>query len=92
MEQFDTEVKLMELVVCSLLYAAEPSFSFCDHYEDDEYYSTLVALKESNPEIFNRIDLKNIELLYDESSAESALVSNIKQLLGDKLKVVDMRE
>lgn len=86
------EAKLMEIVVESLLFAAEPSFAMGDEREESDYTEVLHALKASNPDVFQEMDLTNISLFYDESAAESALVNNIREMLGDKLTIVDARD
>lgn len=81
----------MSIIVESLLYASSPSFMLDERPELD-YLAVLEELKDSNPTEFNSIDLKNICLFFDKDAAESAFVSNIKQLLNDKIEIVNLLE
>lgn len=86
------EARFLAVVVESILYACDPSFSQREERDADEYATVLNALKLSNPEAWEAMILPNIELFLDNNAAESALISNITQLLGDKLTIVDARE
>jgi hypothetical protein len=83
------EAALMSVVVEALLYAAEPSFVL-EERNETVYINVLESLIASNPKIFDAIDLSNIQLFLDDSAKESPYISKIIQLLGDKLKVIDV--
>lgn len=86
------EARFLAIVVESILFAADPSFSLIEDRDADEYVTVLNALKLSNPEAFEAMILSNLQLLLDNESAESPFISNIIQLLGDKLQIEDFRE
>jgi len=87
-QMFMQQASLMSVVVESLLYACEPSFTLNERNEM-EYINVLEQLKLSNPEIFDALELTNINLFLDEDASESPHISKITQLLGNKLNVVD---
>lgn len=87
------EEQLLSIVVEALLYVADPAFSLKeDKNVEDSVITVLAALKASNPDIFDKIKLENIELFYDENEEEAPLISNILRLLGDKINIVKILE
>ncbi len=85
------QIEIMSIIVEALLYTSSPSFIMNERGEL-EYLSVLEELKDSNPHVFKALELTNIELFNDKDAIESPFISNVQQILGDKLSVVDALE
>lgn len=83
------EKQLMEVVLESLLFSASPNLAISKERSPDVYVEVIAALKASSPDIFELIELDNIEILPSFSEEEMTFISNIHQLLGDIVKIAD---
>ena len=82
-------VKLMSIVVESLLYAYSLDFVIGDKRTPLDYLEVLEELKDNNADLFANLDLSNIELFCDIDETETPHLSNILQLLDNKIEIVN---
>jgi hypothetical protein len=86
------ETDLMAIVVEALLYYACPEFCVEAQRDDGEIIEVIGAIKSSNPDIFDQLELQNKLILCHKDEAESPLISNILQLLDDIVEVEEISE
>lgn len=90
-EQFELDAKHFDTIIEALLFTADVAFEINTGEKDTtKYLEVIEALMEDNPEFSKLLQLKNINLFNDKLEEETAFVSNIKQLLGDKIIVKEL--
>lgn len=80
---------ILEILIESILYAADPNF-ILEERTHGEYEAVIKHVLEMAGPISDQLELNNIVLFVDEESEENQFLSNIKQLLGDKLRTTEL--